>query len=72
MKALAYQGSLNPPKLLQFGGNVVVQLAAAIDKFVPLANPKNQHMIDLVKAWTKVVPTLYGYTDFRSDPPGFV
>jgi hypothetical protein len=61
MQTLAYQGSLEPPKLLRFGRNVVVQLAAPINKFVPLTDPKNEKVLELVKAWTAVTPTLCVY-----------
>ena len=59
LQTLAYQGSLSPPKSLRFGENVVVQLASGFDKFVPLSDPKNAHMVELVRGWLKVVPTLY-------------
>ena len=60
IQTLAYQGSLDPPKHLKFGANVVVQLAlSGMDKFKPLSDPRNQQVVNVIKAWTKVVPTLY-------------
>ena len=59
LQTLAYQGSLSPPKLLRFGEQVVVQIAASIDQFVPLSHPKNHAVLELLTAWTKVVPTVY-------------
>ena len=57
----AYQGSVEPPSQLRFGDNVIVQLAygGLMNKFLPLGDPENKELVDLVRAWTKVVPTLY-------------
>ena len=53
-------GSFEPPKLLKFGENVIVQLCInALDQFLPLSDPKNQKIASAVKAWVEVVPTLY-------------
>ena len=59
LQTLAYQGSLSPPKLLRFGEQVVVQVAAPTNQFVPLSSPKNQRVLELLMAWRKVVSTVY-------------
>ena len=59
LQTLAYQGSLSPPKLLRFGKHVVVQVAAPMNAFVPLSDPKNQRVLELLAAWRKVAPTIY-------------
>ena len=56
---LAYQGSLLPPKHLKFGNNVIVQIAAPMDRFLPLSDPKNQQTTNIIKAWTDHCPTVY-------------
>ena len=60
LQTLAYVGSFAPPKILKFGGNVIVQLCInGLDQFLPLSDPKNQKIASAISAWVKVVPTLY-------------
>jgi hypothetical protein len=60
IQTLAYDASFQPPTKLRFKSNVIVQLCiGGMNQFLPLSHPENKAIADTVRAWTKVVPTLY-------------
>ena len=74
IQTLAYSGSYEPPAKLRFGPSVVVRLCiGAMNQWLPLSHPSNQGVVDVIRAWTKVAPTVtvwdYTYSELNNVLP---